>query len=338
MAVVIAAELLKWFEKNKRDLPWRKLSGSNVSKRQAFLRDPYRVWVSEIMLQQTQVKTVIPYFEKWLQSFPNLKTFADAELDDVLKHWEGLGYYRRARNFHKAAQVVMQDYGGKIPATSAELMKLSGIGSYTSAAIASLAFGEDVLAVDGNVKRVASRLFCLSGDVSEKEVKAYLEPQLPKGKAGAFNEALMELGATICTAKNADCVNCPLKKHCLAFKKDKVAEFPTPKVKKQVPHKTRFASIYISENQVWLHQRDDSGMLAGLWGFPLSEEEPIGEVLLQVKHAYTHFKITVTPVRLTSKPTGEGSLVALESIDAIALSTLDHKILAELKKTIDYKG
>jgi len=332
---VLATDLLKWFEVNKRDLPWRK-----PSKSKAYLRDPYRVWVSEIMLQQTQVKTVIPYFQRWLTAFPNLKTFANADLDDVLKLWEGLGYYRRARNLHKAAQVVIQNYGGKIPTSSTELTKLPGIGSYTSAAIASLAFGEDVLAVDGNVKRVASRLFCIANEVTEKEVKTNLEPYLPKGKAGTFNEALMELGATVCTPKNVDCINCPLQKHCQAFQKNLVIEFPNPKVKKLVPQKTSFAVVYISKAskaKVWLQQRDDSGMLAGLWGFPSTEKEPLGLVLPEVKHAYTHFKITVTPVIVKAKPKGEGKLVAFDAIDSIALSTLDHKILKELKKAIEYE-
>lgn len=324
---MLATDLLKWFGKNKRDLPWRK-----ASKAKAYLRDPYRVWVSEIMLQQTQVKTVIPYFERWLKIFPNLKTFASSNLDEVLKLWEGLGYYRRARNLHKAAQVVVQEYGGKMPTTATELSQLSGIGSYTSAAIASLAYGEDILAVDGNVKRVASRLFCISGEVTEKEVKAHLEPYLPKGKAGAFNEALMELGATVCTPKTTDCVNCPLRKYCQSFQENRVSEFPSPKVKKKVPHKTRFALVYLSKAKVWLQQRDDSGMLVGLWGFPLIEERPVGLELKEVNHAYTHFKITVMPIVIKSKPKGNGKLVALDAIEEIALSTLDHKILAELKK------
>lgn len=329
---MLATDLLKWFEKNKRDLPWRE-----VSKSKAHFRDPYRVWVSEIMLQQTQVKTVIPYFNRWMKAFPTLKSFADTDLDDVLKLWEGLGYYRRARNLHKAAQEVMDEHKGKIPTNAAELTHLSGIGSYTSAAIASLAFGEDVLAVDGNVKRVASRLFCIDGEVKEKDVKTHLEPHLPKGQAGAFNEALMELGATVCTAKNTACANCPLKKYCQAFQKDLVAEFPSPKVKKKVPHKLSFAILYTSQNKVWLQQRDDSGMLAGLWGFPLVEKEPLGLILPEVKHAYTHFKITVTPIFVKSKPKGDGKLVALDAIEDIALSTLDHKILKELKKAINYE-
>ena len=326
---MLATDLLKWFEQNKRDLPWRK-----ASKAKAYLRDPYRVWVSEIMLQQTQVKTVIPYFNRWLKAFPNLKAFAAADLDDVLKLWEGLGYYRRARNLHKAAQIVVEEHKAKMPTSAEELTKLPGIGSYTSAAIASLAYGEDILAVDGNVKRVASRLFCIAGDVTEKEVKSHLEPLLPKGKAGAFNESLMELGATVCTPKNVSCESCPIQKHCQAFQKNVVTDFPSAKVKKKVPHKMRFCLVYLKKDKVFLQQRDDSGMLAGLWGFPLTEEESVGLMLPEVKHAYTHFKITVTPILTKTKPNGNGELVSLNKIETLALSTLDHKILEELKKAI----
>lgn len=328
---MLATDLLKWFDKNKRNLPWRK-----ASKAKAYLRDPYRVWVSEIMLQQTQVKTVIPYFNRWLKAFPNLKAFANADLDDVLKLWEGLGYYRRARNLHKAAQIVVKEHNSKMPTSAEELSKLPGIGSYTSAAIASLAYGEDILAVDGNIKRVASRLFCIAGEITEKEVKAHLEAHLPKGKAGAFNESLMELGATICTPKNVGCESCPLQKYCQAFQKNVVADFPSPKIKKKVPHKIRFGLVYLKKDKVFLQQRDDSGMLAGLWGFPLHEKETAGLMLPEVKHAYTHFKITVTPILTKTKPKGAGELISLNKIETLALSTLDHKILDELKKAIEY--
>ena len=313
-----ASALLEWFAARARRLPWR------------ARRTPYRVWVSETMLQQTQVGTVIPYFERWQTCFPTLESLAAAPLGDVLKAWEGLGYYRRARLLHEGAKRVVTAYGGKLPETYDALLGLPGIGPYTAAAIASLAFGEAILAVDGNVKRVASRLFCLPGVVTPNTVKEKLEPHLPPAHAGVFNEALMELGATVCTPRTPKCGGCPVKTYCSAFQTGQVAKFPEPKVRKKVPHYHRFALICERENALWLCRRSENEMLGGLWGFVLSDVAPAGLKLESVQHAYTHFKITVTPV-LTPEPPESGSWVALGDVSTLALSTLDYKILAVLE-------
>ena len=310
-----ADDVLEWFATEKRRLPWRET------------RTPYRVWVSETMLQQTQVSTVIPYFERWLVRFPTLEALAAAPLSDVLKAWEGLGYYRRARLLHEGAKRVVKDYGGKLPETYDELLQLPGIGPYTAAAIVSLAFGKAVLAVDGNVKRVASRLFCLAGVVTPNAVKEKLEPYLPYTRAGAFNEALMELGATLCTPRTPQCAECPVSEYCSAFQTGRVAAFPEPKVRKKVPHYHRFALVCERGGALRLRKRSENEMLGGLWGFVLSDVAPEGEQLTPVQHAYTHFKITATPV-LTAEPPESGSWVELNKVSSLALSTLDYKILA----------
>ena len=313
----LAENLLAWFAARQRPLPWRDL------------RTPYRVWVSETMLQQTQVATVVPYFERWLARFPTLAALADAPLEDVLKMWEGLGYYRRARLLHAGAKRVMQVYGGALPETYDELLKLPGIGPYTAAATASLAFGEAVLAVDGNVKRVASRLFCLPGEPIPRTVKIRLEPHLPPAQAGAFNEALMELGATVCTPRNSRCSECPVSGHCSAFQTGRVGEFPYPKPRKQVPHYRRFALIYRQEGKLWLRQRAENEMLGSLWGFVLSDSAPPGQQLGAVQHTYTHFKVTATPV-LVATPPETGTWVKLSCLPSLAMSKLDYKIFAKV--------
>jgi A/G-specific adenine glycosylase len=318
-----ADALLAWFARSQRDLPWRNT------------RTPYRVWISEVMLQQTHVATVIPYFERWLARFPDIHTLAAASQDEVLKRWEGLGYYRRARLLHQCARVIDEQHGGQLPETYADLRNLPGIGTYTAAAIASFVFAEPVVAVDGNVKRVAARLFELPNP-SEAEVKSKLEPHLPHDQPGAFNEAMIELGAVVCGKKPA-CNVCPLRNYCQAYQQETVAQFPAPKAKKTVPHFTRYASVYRRDNALWLSQRQDEGktggLLRGLWGFPLTEDCPVGETLEPVKHAYTHFKLTVHPVLVSTQPAGDGQLVDIDGISDLALSKVDHKILARVQQT-----
>ena len=309
--------LLTWFYEVKRDLPWREE------------RTPHRVWISEIMLQQTQVATVIPYFERWLERFPNLETLATAPLDDVLKVWEGLGYYRRARNLHRAAQVVFEK-GGAFPTTYEGWLELPGVGSYTAAAVSSIVNGERVVAVDGNVKRVAARLFKL--DVpNEKEVRQLLTPYLPEENPGDFNEALMELGATVCTKAAPACLFCPVQEQCQAFAAGEVSEFPKPKKRLERPHYTRYALVDVRDNALWLRQRSEDEMLNGLWGFVLTDEKPAGKSFPAVNHAYTHFSQTITPVLAHVSEDAEGRFVGLLELDTLALSTLDHKIISVLR-------
>lgn len=313
-------DLLAWFRASKRALPWREA------------RTPYRVLVSEVMLQQTQVGTVTPYFERWLARFPGLETLAAAPLEDVLKAWEGLGYYSRARRLQGTAQEVVSRYGGRLPGTYEALLELPGVGPYTAAAVASLAFGARVLAVDGNVKRVAARLFRLPGEVKPEAVRERLEPHLPDAAPGDFNEALMELGALVCTPRSPRCEGCPVSAHCGAYGRGEVAQFPHPKVRKRVPHVRRYALVCAQNGALWLRQRPVTEMLGGLWGFPLVEAPPQGEPLRAVGHAYTHFKITATPVRVATPPP-VGRWVTYAELETLALSKLDYRILERLRET-----
>ncbi len=315
-----ARTLLSWFARCQRPLPWR------------ATRTPYRVWVSETMLQQTQVATVIPYFERWLTRFPTVEALAATPLTDVLKAWEGLGYYRRARLLHEAAKQVVTQHGGALPGRYGDLLQLPGVGPYTAAAVASLAFGERVLAVDGNVKRVAARLFCLPGEVRMRDAETKLGPHLPETEAGAFNEALMELGATVCTPRSPRCGACPVSSACEAFNSGRVAAFPEPKKRKRIPQLRRFALVYEWDTMIWLRERATTEMLGGLWGFVLSEDEPVGVRLEPVHHTYTHFKIVATPVLLDDPP-DSGERVQLNALGALPLSKLDYKILERVRET-----
>ncbi|HEX7022826.1 MAG TPA: A/G-specific adenine glycosylase [Trueperaceae bacterium] len=313
----MTSRLLSWFRASARDLPWR------------VRREPYRIWVSEVMLQQTRVAAVVPYFQRWMARFPDVARLAEASQDEVLKLWEGLGYYRRARMLHRAAQVVVGEHGGELPRTYRELLALPGIGPYTAAAVASLAFGEPVLAVDGNVRRVAARLFALPGKVTDAMVRERLGPHLPRFDAGAFNEALMELGATVCSPSSPNCRACPLAGNCLAFRSGRVGDFPQAAAKKELPHLERLALLQVCGDRLWLERRPDEGLLGGLWGFPLGEGEREDDIRLpEVHHAYTHFRITARPVvRNAAAPAGEGGFFEIREIGALALSRLDHKIL-----------
>lgn len=306
MVVDFPLLLLKWYDQNARSLPWRGLS------------DPYAIWVSEIMLQQTRVETVIPYFQNWLEKFPTLQSLAVASEQDVLKTWEGLGYYSRARNLHSAAQKIVADYNGMIPAERAALQKLPGIGKYTAGAIASIAFGHDETALDGNIRRVLARLFDLRLDARSPEGIECLEElaglHLPHGRAGDFNQALMDLGATICTPRAPVCTACPLRNFCRAFTLGVQEERPVLEARMEIPHYIVTAAIIRRQGQVLIAQRLAKGLLGGMWEFPGGKQEP-GETLpacLQREimeelgttirvdepfgvytHAYTHFRITL---------------------------------------------
>ncbi len=254
----IQSKLLQWFEKNRRDLPWRKT------------QDPYAIWVSEIMLQQTQVATVLPYYQKFLKTFPTIRSLARAELSQVLKIWEGLGYYSRARNLHQAAKTILNRFGGKIPDNPESLLRLPGIGRYTAGAILSIAFNQETPILDGNVKRVLSRLFAISGAPQKtgKLLWKYSASLIPEGHARSFNQALMDLGAMVCTPKNPLCSKCPIRKICKAFRLGEPEEFPSLIVKKAIPRIEAIAAVIQKEGKVLLKQRPPKGLLGGLWEFP----------------------------------------------------------------------
>lgn len=276
--------LIQWFLKNKRDLPWRKN------------RSFYRVWISEIMLQQTQVDTVIPYYEKFLESFPDLSSLAEANLDVVLKHWEGLGYYSRARNLHKAAQEIVK--AGKIPENYEDLIRYSGFGPYTTSAVLSLVYKKKHPVLDGNVKRVISRIYNIDENIelrsTLKRLQKILEDEIVKFEADNFNESLMELGAMICKPKNPLCKDCPLKKECISFQNGTQLTLPVKAKKKKIPTKHEQSYIALYQNKILIEKRPLNGMLAGLWKLPnqlnnlfYSNEKKLG----RIKHQYSHFKL-----------------------------------------------
>ena len=267
--------LLEWFKKNKRDLPWRKT------------KDPYAIWVSEIMLQQTQVTTVIPYYENFLQSFPTLRHLAKANLSKVLKVWEGLGYYSRARNLHRASQIVSNHFHGKIPDTLEDLLSLPGIGRSTAGAILSFAFHKEAPILDGNAKRVFSRLFAVSGNPGERKTEGLLwkisESLIPKGFSNPFNQALMDLGSMLCTAKEPQCPHCPLHRFCKGSASGEPEKLPTKKIKKKIPHIEAIASVIQKDGKVLLNQRPPAGLLGGLWEFPNWRIEGKGRLRLRLR-------------------------------------------------------
>jgi A/G-specific adenine glycosylase len=307
MMATPAAALLTWYDQHAADLPWRSS------------RDPYRVWLSEIMLQQTRIETVIPYYARFLARYPTVADLAAASLDEVLKLWEGLGYYSRARNLHRAAQQVVTQHQGQFPCTVADLLALPGIGRYTAGAIASICCGERVPVLDGNVMRVFARLLDLAEAVTLPAVQKRLWEQaadwLPLERVGDYNQALMELGQTRCTPRKPQCGQCPLQTQCLAFQRGTQAERPVKQKKAAIPHYDVAAGIiYDEQGRILIAQRPTEGLLGGLWEFPggkqetgetlpaclqrelreeLAIEVSVGELFVQVPHAFTHFKITL---------------------------------------------
>ena len=303
----IQRKLLAWYDKTKRDLPWRNTN------------DPYSIWVSEIMLQQTQVKTVIPYYERWIKTLPTIDKLANAPEKKILKLWEGLGYYSRAKNLKKSAKIICKEMNGKLPNTVKNLQNLPGIGRYTAGAISSIAFGLKAPVLDGNVKRVLSRLFCINENgatsASEDRLWQKAEDLLPASRPGDFNQALMELGATVCIPKSPKCQQCPVRTICKAFLKNRVNQFPPSK--KNIPSKKIevSAGIIIKNKKVYIQQRAKDGLMGGLWEFPggkrkkgesseeclrreIKEELGVNVVSLNkvmtIKHTYTQFRVTLT--------------------------------------------
>ena len=302
----IRTELLRWYVRSGRDLPWRRKP------------TPYRTWISEAMLQQTQVNTVIPYYRRFLKQFPSVKALAESKEDDVLKVWEGLGYYSRGRNLRKAAQRIRRELGGRFPRTLDGLMSLPGIGRYTAGAIASIAMGQDAAVVDGNVIRVFARLLNDSRDVSKPPTKeAYwgvAERLMPSGRAGDFNQALMDLGATVCKPRTPRCEHCPLRRVCRSQAEGTQGQLPNKSRRPPVPHYQIGVGVVWKKGKVLIARRPSSGMLGGLWEFPGGKQmagEPIRECIrrevkeelgvhvdigphmMTVDHAYSHFKVTL---------------------------------------------
>jgi A/G-specific adenine glycosylase len=305
-ATIPVPALLRWFERNRRDLPWRRA------------HDIYSVWVSEVMLQQTQVNTVLPYYRGFLKRFPTLRRLAAASLQDVLKAWEGLGYYSRARNLWLAARRVREEFHGRIPVTYDGFRSLAGVGDYIAAAVLSIGRGLPLPVVDGNVLRVVCRWQGIQGDIlraaTKKQVHSSLSAIIPDIAPGRFNEALMELGALVCTPKNPLCPKCPLRLGCFAFSNVCTGDLPLKGKKKAVPTYRVALAVIRRDRKFFIQQRPEKGHLGGLWEFPggkcLAGEAPeqtvvrecreelrVGVKVLSklavVPHAYTHFRIVL---------------------------------------------
>lgn len=259
-------EVLAWYRRVARDLPWRRS------------RDPYAIWISEIMLQQTRVETVKPYYARFLSRFPTVHALAAAGLDEVLESWSGLGYYTRARSLHRAAQAIVAEHGGALPAESAVLARLPGFGPYTTAAVASIAFGLDEAAVDGNIARVLSRWLGWEGDPRTSKglriLRGVASELLPTGEAGDWNQALMELGATLCAPRRPACLTCPAAKFCVARAEGKQEQIPPPRKQAERPELHWAAALVSDGERVLLAKRPDSGLFASLWELPTVEVGP----------------------------------------------------------------
>lgn len=306
----LAAKLLLWYGENARILPWRE----NVT--------PYRVWISEIMLQQTRIEAAKSYFLRFMEAFPDVEHLAAAPEEQVLKLWEGLGYYSRARNLHKAAKLLVENYGGELPADAKALGALPGIGDYTAGAIASIAFGLPEPAVDGNVLRVCARLTACHANIGEPKVKKAFQEALreryPQHGCGEFTSALMELGETVCLPGTPDCDRCPLREECAAFESEKQTDYPVMPEKKPRRIEKRTVLLLVNEDAAALEKRPETGLLAGLWQFPNTEghlseaevlalaaqwgcepltAEPCGEAV----HIFSHLEWHLTGWRIRCK-------------------------------------
>jgi A/G-specific adenine glycosylase len=335
----IRQKLLGWYDEAARDLPWR------------HTRDPYAIWVSEVMLQQTRVETVIPYYQRFLERFPTLRALADADEDSVLSHWSGLGYYRRARLLHAGVREVVAQYGGKVPEDADARRALPGVGRYTAGAIGSIAFGEEEPVVDGNVTRVLARLFRIDTPVGTSATTNRLWQEaarlVPGKRPGALNQALMELGATICTPKQPRCESCPVAEECEAYAHGEADALPA-KPKRKAPKEVQLSAVVATrgrgaDRRVWL-VKGEQPLFGGLWGVPMSEgsarsalteaglqarlhSEPVGEV----GHVLTHRRLQIDVHRASAvrgRETETRRPFSPEELDRVGISTLTKKLLA----------
>ena len=302
----VPSRLLAWYARHRRNLPWRRV------------KSPYRVWVAETMLQQTQVETVIPYYRRFLRRFPSMASLARASIDDVLAVWAGLGYYSRARNFHAAARQVVETCGGRVPRELEAMLSLPGVGRYTAGAVLSIAYGLPVPIVDGNVARVLCRLCAIGGDPKSSRVRKRLwsvaGQLVPSDQAGEFNQAMMELGSLVCTPTRPACLVCPVSAQCAARRLGKQDALPRKQKARRVQHYDVPVGLIWRRGKLLITKRPLDAMLGGLWEFPGGKQEPgesleaalrreiqeetglavtVGEHLLSVDHAYSHFRVTL---------------------------------------------
>lgn len=327
--------LLAWFDEHgRKNLPWQ------------HPRSAYRVWISEMMLQQTQVKTVIPYFIAFMTRFPDVKTLALASEDEVLAHWSGLGYYSRARNLHKSAMIIHTELRGEFPNNVEALIQLPGIGPSTAAAIASLAFNKATAILDGNVKRVLSRYFLIAGSPLLKEVEQRLWELacacMPSERCADYTQAIMDMGATCCRSKKPDCQSCPLQTTCLACQHGVVDDYPYKKPKKTLPTKRqKFILLHNQQNLIYLEKRPSTGLWGGLWCMPSTEMDACPSAfiydtyklqtnnlveLIKIKHSFSHFHLHICALSLQGTTSGEavvecpGRWFSAEEISGLGLA------------------
>ena len=339
--------LLDWYHRQRRELPWRSATP-----------DPYHVLLSETMLQQTQVATVVPYFLRFIERFPTIAELAEADLQEILRLWQGLGYYRRARNLHACAQRVVRDHGGRVPRDVETLLTLPGVGRYTAGAIASLAYGTAAPILDGNVTRVLCRLDAIETDPRDRGTQQLLwrraEEILPGRDVGAFNSAMMELGATVCTPRNPGCLLCPVKEHCETARLGRQEEIPLPKKSKPVPLHRRYVLCIRHRRRFWIEQRPHTGRWGGLWQFktlesgpkPFSQKQLRSKFNLEVskprplgiiRHRLTHrqYEFDVFACDWVGEPPSGATWVSLEELADYPLPK-PHVEVAQLLRTHDW--
>ena len=348
MIKTFSIELLKWYRLHARAMPWR------------ATKDPYKIWVSEAMLQQTTVKAVIEYYHSWLKTFPDVHVLASASAAKVLKAWQGLGYYNRARNFHKAAQIVVEKYGGEVPRDPEILRSLPGFGPYMSASVASIAFDVKIPLVDANVRRVIMRIMNIHGPAVsslDPKILEFLDAVMPQHHCGDFNQALMELGAMVCTTKEPKCNMCPVQKYCKAFEKGCQELIPEPK-KVSLNEITAVIGLIKKGPKYLIQQRPEHGLLAGMWEFPggkvesgkdkglkralnreifeeLDQEALVGDEFCRVKHYYTTNKVHLIAFHVTLvgdkfKPKRNMRWVGLKELKEYPLPSGSAKIVEKL--------
>jgi A/G-specific adenine glycosylase len=346
----IQTRLLRWFNKNGRDLPWRKTT------------DPYAIWVSEIMLQQTQVITVIPYYQKFLKAFPTVHHLARANLSNVLKVWEGLGYYSRARNLRRASQIVSDRFRGIIPNDLKDLVSLPGIGRSTAGGILSFAFHKDAPILDGNAKRVISRLFAVSHNPARGKTEDLLwklsEALVPEGLSNPFNQALMDLGSILCTVKEPDCASCPLRNACKAKASGKPERYPSKKIRKTIPRVESVSAVIKRDGRVLLRQRPPSGLLGGLWEFPnwkIKEKQTLGlglrlrnhikkdtgittdvkKLIGTFRQTFSHFKLTLHVYHCQAmNAKGKGKWVPIRDLHLLPMPRIHRRIAEKIDEGV----
>ena len=345
----VTQRILDWYAACARFMPWR------------GVLDPYAVWISEVMLQQTRVETVIPYYQRWMEKFPTVQALAGASQTEVLQVWEGLGYYGRARNLHKTAGIVVKEHQGHLPANVVLLKKLPGIGAYTAGAIASIAFGLDVPAVDGNIRRVLARLFNVDltedSTAGKRRFDQLATENLPPGRAGDYCQALMDLGAMVCTPRKPICQECPLGMVCQAFSLGIQEERPVNLPRPKIPHYIVAAAVIFRDEKVLITRRPQKGLLGGLWEFPGGKQE-VGETLPETLmreireeigvgilvgepfgiyiHAYTHFKVTLHAF-ICYLTEGELQLIQVQDLDWVIPEELANFPMGKIDRQISIR-